>query len=120
MRLALIALALLMTACVPVANRAADLLERADGASVLYLTDGVGFDSGASPALGIILIVIGDDLVLTAAPEGAACTLVEDVIDCRLGDVDGRVAVLLTGQDVVASATFRRAGGTGVYQAFGR
>lgn len=120
MRLALIALTLLLTACAPVADRAADLLDRADGAQVLILSDGVGFDSGATPALGTILIVIGDDLALQAAPEGATCSLVEDVIDCRLGDVSGRVAVLLTGKDVLASATFRRAGGTGVYQAITR
>jgi hypothetical protein len=116
----ILAVALALIGCTPAANVARDLIERADGASVTMLTDGVGFDSGASLALGVILIAVGDDLALVAAPEGASCTLVNDLLDCRLGDVAGRTVVLLTGTDVLASATFRREGASQVYQAFGR
>jgi len=112
-------LAVGLSACVPVANVARDILERADGASVAYLVDGVGFDSGEQAARGVILLIVGDELVLVEQPTSGECTLDVDVIDCRLGDVEGRVTVSVTGMDILASATFRRPGASTVYQAFG-
>lgn len=116
---AVLAVALLLSSCAPAAAYFRDLAERADGATLSYLTDGLGFDSGPTAALGVIVIAIGDNLVLVEAPEGSQCAVEADLLDCRLGDVEGRVAILLTGEDVVASATYRR-DGPKVYQVFAR
>ena len=111
-------IALLATACTPAANIARGLVERADGASLTYLTDGLGFDSGASAAKSVILIVAFDELTSFTAPEGATCEVEELILDCRLGDVEGRAVLLLSAKNVNASATFRREAGNSVYQVF--
>jgi hypothetical protein len=115
-------LVLLLGGCMPIANLARDAIEGTDaGARLTYLTDGIGFDSGDSAALGVILIVLGDDLLLVRAPEGASCEVSVDVMDCRLGNVTGRTAVMLTASERVwASASYRRYVGGGIYQVFGR
>lgn len=116
------AIALLLTACVPAANVASTLLERADGATLTYLTDGIGFDAGDEAAKGVILIVVFDTLASYEAPEGASCTLEADagLLDCRLGDVADRTVLMLSATNVNASATFRREGANAVYQVFAR
>jgi hypothetical protein len=111
---------LLLTSCAPAAAYFRDLAERVDGATLSYLTDGLGFDPGPKAAVGVIIIAIGDDLALVRAPQGASCTLEVDLLDCRLGNVSERVVVLLTGTDVVASATYRREVSPQVFQVFAR
>lgn len=118
--ISVLALVLLLTSCAPAAAYFRDLAERTDGASLIYLTDGLGFDPGPSVARGVIVVAIGDELALVEAPEGASCTLDVDLLDCRLGDVSERVAILMTGVNVVANATYRRSDSAQVYQVFAR
>ena len=118
--IAALAVVLLLTSCAPAAAYLRDLTERVDGATLSYLQDGLGFDPGPKEAVGVIIVAIGEDLVLVEAPEGASCTLDVDLLDCRLGDVSERVAILLSGVDVVANATYRRDGSSQVYQVFAR
>lgn len=113
-------LALVATACTPAANVARSLVERADGASVEYLSDGVGFDPGEEVAVGTILVLTGDDIEITGTPEGAECEQeAENRFDCGLGDVEEPVVVNLTGQDILGIANFRRPGSNEFYQAIG-
>lgn len=126
-RLALIAAAaILMTGCLPVAQLARDILDTTDGAVLSYVqrsTDtlpGLAYDPGDQVALGVIIVARGTDLQLLAVPEGATCTATAQLIDCRLGDVQGLTLVPLTGRQVVASATWRRHGSPTVLQTFAR
>lgn len=117
---------LLLAACAPVAQYARDLLDTSDGATLSYVnrsTDtlpGLAYDPGDAVALAVVLVARGSDLVLLEAPEGTECTATPVLIDCRLGDVNAPVLVALTGRQVVASATWRRAGSTAVLQTFAR
>lgn len=115
-----VALALLLTSCAPAAAYFRDLIERADGATLTYLEDGLGFDSGPAVAVSVIVVAVGNELVLVEAPEGATCSLDADMLTCLLGDVEGRTAILLTGGDVLANATYRRGDAPQVYQVFAR
>ena len=114
------ALALLLSACVPAANLGKNFIEKPDGSSLLYLTDGLGFDPGESAALGVILIVSFDTLASYTAPEGATCEVEAQFLDCRLGDVSERVVLRLSATNVDANASFRRAGSSDAYLVFVR
>jgi hypothetical protein len=122
----LAALALLVSACVPLANFARDVVDTSDGATLTYLArtpdhpPGLTFTAGDEPALGAILIARGEQLEVLATPAGVTCTAEPTLVDCRLGDVETSTYVYMTGLDVVASVTYRRADATTVYQAFAR
>lgn len=118
--LAVLAAVPLLTACPPIAQAVVDVSERNDDASLTYVTQGIAFDPGSSAALGAILIIQGTNLSLLSVPEGAECNLAEDEIDCRLGTVQNRTTVGLTGQGVIANVTWRRAGSATVYLLFAR
>jgi hypothetical protein len=116
--LALALLALLATACVPVANLGRDLIDTGDGATLVYIERGLRFDPDATgdarTALGVVLVATGEALTLLSAPDGATCTVqsADTILDCRLGDVTEPVTVHLTGRGVLASVTYRRADST--------
>lgn len=115
--LAFLLAALVLAACTPIANVGRVIVERNDGAQVEILTDGIGVHPGERTALDTILIAIGDDLELGTVPENAVCTIEVDVLDCRLGDLDGPVVIFVTGSDVNASITYRRQGSSVPYHA---
>lgn len=111
---------LFASACAPVGNVARSLAERADGAQVEYLSDGVGFDPGERAAVDTILVVTGDEIVITATPDGVTCEEKAPTrFDCGLGEVVEPVVVNLTGKDVLAIANFRRPDSNDIYQAIG-
>lgn len=121
-----VAAVLALSACAPVAQLARDLVDTSDGATLAYLfrTDahppGLTFDPGPEPALSAILIARGTELEVLGIPAGVVCTATPELVDCRLGDVEARTFVYLTGRGVIASVTYRRAGETRVYQTFAR
>jgi hypothetical protein len=121
-----IAIALALSACAPVAQFARDLVDTTDGAALSYLfrTDahppGLTFDPGPAPAIGAILIARGTELEILGIPAGVVCNATPELVDCRLGDVEARTFVYLTGRGVIASVTYRRDGETRVYQTFAR
>lgn len=115
LRLAVILAALLaLASCAPVATTVADAVEKPDGASLTWLTDGVGFDPGAEVALGAQVYVIGDTLTLVEQPAQGLCEYEDgettDYLDCRLGDVSERIVILVEGTNRFANASFRRPG----------
>lgn len=123
--LALAIAALLLTACVPFARIARDLLDTSDGATLHYVdaTDatlpGLRFDP-AGAAYDALLVATGTDLIVLAVPENASCTIAADSrrMDCPLGftDASGRrfldepITIHLSGGSVLANASYRRAG----------
>ena len=119
-------LALALAACSPAAQFARDVLDTSDGATLAYLSrteahpPGLTFDPGPAPALGVILIARGTELEVLGIPEGVTCNATSELIDCRLGDVDARAFVYMTGRGVLANVTYRREGSTSVYQAIAR
>jgi hypothetical protein len=121
-----LALALALSSCAPVAQFARDLLDTSDGATLSYMLrteahpPGLAFDAGPAPALGVILIARGTELEILGVPAGVMCNATPELVDCRLGDVDERAYVYMTGRGVLASATYRREGDTRVYQTFAR
>jgi len=121
-----IAAVLALSACAPVAQLARDLADTSDGARLSYMLrtetnpPGLLFDAGPAPALGVILIARGTELEVLGIPEGVACNATRELVDCRLGDVQERAYVYMTGLGVIASATYRREGETRVYQAIAR
>lgn len=121
-----LAVVLTLAACAPVAQVARDLVDTSDGAVLAYLfrTDahppGLTFDAGPEAALGVILIARGTELEVLGIPAGVSCNATPELVDCRLGDVDERAYVYMTGRGVIASVTYRRAGDTRVYQTFAR
>src|SRR5690606_19346371 len=104
----------------------ADGIDNSDGASLTYvLADmpngpGLEFDPGLEMARGVIVRADGENLALLTVPEGVTCTVVTDQIDCRLGDVEERVVIGLTGADVTANATWRRTGNSQVSLTFAK
>lgn len=118
-----IAAVLATAACAPAAGALRDLIDSSDGATLTFRAgppSGVDFNPGAEPALGVVVVATGTDLVLIAAPAGAQCTATAEVIDCRLGDVTELTPLDLTGRGVLASATYRRPGSNTVRQTFAR
>lgn len=106
-----------VVACAPVANVARTIVEDADGASISYLVDGIGFNPGEQIAVGVEMVVTGD--TLTVVDE--RCNEVSDTrVDCSLGDVVEPTAVIMSGTDVLAIATFRRAGANAIYRVVGQ
>jgi len=115
LRLAFALVALLaISSCAPVATVVADAAEKPDGASLTFLTDGVGFDPGDSLAVGTQVFIIGDTLTLVEQPAQGLCEYEDgettDYLDCRLGDVSERIVILVEGTNRFANASFRRAG----------
>lgn len=114
MRKILIALTLAFTlsACLPVAEWGRDLLDTSDGATLIYVTQGLQFHPGESVALSTQLVATGESLMLLATPEGATCEVLAEAtrIDCDLGDVMEAVTVNLSGFGVLANASYRRVG----------
>ena len=109
-----------LAACASIVTVARDAFERADGASVEMLTDGVGFNPGEQAAEDTILIVLGDDLALVAEPSQGTCEDKTTYYDCRLGTVEAPIVVLVQGQNRYASANFRRPGSNNVYRTTGQ
>lgn len=118
--LLLLAAFVAVTACAPVATGVRDAFEKADGASVEMLTDGVGFTPGGQVAEDTILIVLGDDLTLIEPPSQGTCEDNDSHFDCRLGTVEDPIVVLIHGQNRYASVNFRRPGSSTVYRTTGR
>ena len=124
--LALLAAALLLTSCAPVAAWGRDLIDTTDGATLSYVQraddqlPGLRFDPADQVALAVIIVARGSDLQLLAYPDGADCTATSTTLDCRLGDVSAATDINLTGRQVIASATWRRDGSTRVLQTFAR
>lgn len=116
--LPLLLVALLLTACPPIAGGIADFIENSDGATLTYVHQGLAFDPGPELARGVIIRAEGDELALLSVPGGATCTLTNDRLDCRLGQVTEATTVGLTGLGVVANATWRRVGDSSVYMVF--
>lgn len=115
-RLLVCLLAIVLAGCVPVANIARDLVERADGSQLVALTDGIGFDSGDRPALGVLIVFVYDSLVIHELPPGAECEVFSEVqTRCTLGDVTGRTVIIADYQNLDASATFRRPNSNALY-----
>lgn len=112
------ALALLATACAPVAGELARAIDNRDGATLTFVHQGLAFDPGPAPALGVIVRAEGDQLQLLAVPDGATCTVTTTQFDCRLGTVTTTTTIGLTGRAVVANATWRRNGATTVHITF--
>ena len=116
----LVALAAL-AACAPVAQVVADTIERSDGATLAYVFEGepggpgIAFDPGSATALGVIVRGEADEFTLLSIPDGATCEVTTTLFDCRLGDVTDTTLIGVTGTNVTANATWRRAGGTTVY-----
>jgi hypothetical protein len=95
------------------------LIERSDTAALIYLADGVAFDSGREVALGTRLTLDGDDMVLSHVPASVTCEFTHvDQVACDLGDVNGVVVIRLTGVDVIGAADFRRPGSNFVHLVF--
>lgn len=121
----LAALVVALGACAPIAQLLPPLLEHNDGAALTYvLADqpggpGLEFDPGQAVARGVIVRADGINLVLLSQPEGAECTVTDTELDCRLGNVSAAVLIGLSGQDVLANATWRRTDST-VYRTFAR
>ncbi len=121
-----LALAVALTACLPFAQFARDLMATSDGATLSYAfrtptTDpGLRFDPGGRPALGVILDATGTNLTLLSAPATATCVLDDDRrgLNCRLGLVLEPVTVHLTGSGVLGFATYRREGISTPYRVF--
>lgn len=117
-------LVLLVGACAPIAGGAAGLIEKNDGAALTYVLatqeggPGLAYDPGPMLARGVIIRAEGDDLQLLSVPEGATCTVTTTTLDCRTPIVDEVIIIGLTGQGVVANATWRRAGSGTVYLTF--
>lgn len=118
--IALIAALGLFTACAPVAQVIVDAIDSSDGATLAYVERGIEFDPGPAVALGVIVRAEGGNLALLEVPDGARCTLEAERLDCRLGDRSEPVTIRITGQGVVANATWRRAGSSTVYLTFAR
>lgn len=110
--------ALLLASCAPAAQAIADAVDTSDGAVLSYVEHGVSFDPGATMARGVIIRAEGDNLAITAVPDGATCTLVTDKADCRLFDVSEPVTIGMTGKNVVSNATWRRSGSSTVFLTF--
>lgn len=118
------AMVVVLASCAPFAQFTRDLLDTTDGASLTYQfrtseqLPGVHFHPGDTTAMGVVLVITGGDLLVLHVPEGVSCEATETVIDCHLGDVSTPVAINLTGLNVLASATYRRAGANAVLQTF--
>lgn len=121
----LAALIFSLTACTPVAVTLSKLVEHNDGARLTYvLADqpegpGLAFHPGDSLARGVIIRADGENLELLSFPENATCTIAATELDCRLGDVSDLTFIGLTGDGVIAFASWRREGSSTVYRVFG-
>lgn len=117
---------LALAACAPVASFGRDLLDSGDGATLAFhqATEvdppGVTFNPDGRPALGVIVVATGTQLVLHTHPPNAVCTSTPELIDCRLGDLTEPATIGMTGRGVLASATYRRPESNNVRQTFAR
>lgn len=121
-RLAL--LLVLLTGCLPVSNIARDVSNDTfgDDATLRYCLGsaavpcmgayGFAFDPGSTEAAGVILDVLGG---FVTSPD-ARCAEVGDGLQCALGEVLEPTVVAVSGLDVTATATYRRAGEARIYQ----
>lgn len=117
---------LLFVGCVPLQSVGRDLVDTLTGdrATLRYCEGGesfaapclgaygIAFDPADRPALAVILDVLGRDLTTN----DARCEVVAAGLQCHLGDVAVPTAVSLTGQNVTATATYRRPGEGRIYQ----
>jgi hypothetical protein len=74
---------------------------------------GIGFDPADTVALGVIVDVLGDSL----RTDDERCETVGSGLQCALGDRLEPTVISLSGSDVSATATYRRAGSGRVFQA---
>lgn len=120
-RLWLLAAALLLASCVPVAELGRDWVERDGGAIVTYVDVGVSIDPAEAPMLGTTLIAESEFPIILAAGQPACAVEAEVVLRCRLGRVEAPVIVRYSGTDVIASVAYRRLEtGNDIYLNFAR
>lgn len=117
---ALAAVCLTFPACAPIAGEVARAVDNSDGATLTYAHQGLAFDPGLTPAVGVIVRAEGGNLQLLEVPDSATCTVTTTRLDCRLGTVTATTTVGLSGRAIVANATWRRAGSSAVYLTFAR
>src|SRR5690606_5500295 len=72
---ALAAVCLTFPACAPIAGEVARAVDNSDGATLTYAHQGLAFDPGLTPAVGVIVRAEGGNLQLLEVPDGATCTV---------------------------------------------
>lgn len=116
----IVALVVLLSACAPVSRVITGGLNAAagDSATLAWVeaddgtTVGITFEPGDAPAVGVILDILGENLVIgTVAGASAGDCAVEEGgtgAVCAFAAVEQPVVVALTGDDITATAGYRR------------
>lgn len=119
---------LILASCAPLLPVLVDVWEHEDGAVLHYIVrDSPGYESGGlefnpdgRTARGAQVSADGFNMQLLSFPAEAVCTVTATLIECDLGDVDTTTFIGVSGQDVIATASWRREGGNEVYRILAR
>ncbi|MCZ2110973.1 MAG: hypothetical protein LC118_15625 [Dehalococcoidia bacterium] len=105
---ALLALALVATACAPAASWLRDRLDSGEGATLTFVERGVQFDPGGATAYGVHITLRGENLEFLDGPDTCEVNDTAQYLDCSMAAVHQPVTVHLTGKGVLGSATYTR------------
>lgn len=109
--------ALVLMACAPAQQATTDVIDTTfgDDATVAFVQGGVQFNPGSKPALGVIVVLQGQSLKALDASSPCKPNTDSTELSCELGDVSAAQTLGVSGQNVTASVSYRRAGSNRVY-----
>lgn len=111
---------ILLAACTPVSRTVTAGLNAAAGDSATLAwaeseegqTVGITFEPGDAPAVGVYVDILGSELQLGEVSGASRADCIEEEeatgILCLFGLVDGSIVIQLAGQDITATASYRR------------
>ncbi|WP_157442558.1 hypothetical protein [Deinococcus misasensis] len=104
-------------ACAPIQQVTPNVIDSTfgDEATLSFIQGGVAFDPGGKPALGAIVVLQGQGLKTLDVNSPCKSNPSNTELDCALGDVTAVQTLKLSGKDVTASVSYRRAGSNRVY-----
>ncbi|GEM47845.1 hypothetical protein [Deinococcus cellulosilyticus] len=109
--------AAVMVACAPAQQATTDVIDNTfgDDATIAFVQGGVQFNPGSKPALGVIVVLQGQSLKALDASSPCKPNTDSTELSCELGDVSAAQTIGVSGQNVTASASYRRTGSNRVY-----